>query len=256
MRRIGRTALSCVVALLAIGFPTAKSDEKPRPSPQAVDPVDRILEEWQAKASTIKSVEVRFKRSQDDPVWGNHSRWVGRAVLATPNLALIEEFGTDANGKATSLTDRMIWNGESIFWFNPEKQDACRIRLSTEWTRPPRTICLPFFFGMTVEEAKRDYDWTLIGETLGVVLLKAEPKVKPGSSPGWQTSFIYLDRKTYLPKRLILRDRVGRETETYDSIEIKLNAVEALDELLEPCLDAWTVSEGKDSLWPIRLFLK
>lgn len=67
MRRIGRAAWSLGLVILASGLISAGGNEPPRPSPQAVDPVDRILEGWHAITAKIASVEVNFLRTDDSP---------------------------------------------------------------------------------------------------------------------------------------------------------------------------------------------
>jgi outer membrane lipoprotein-sorting protein len=252
MRRIGRATLVFAMACLAIGSTSGRSDESPLPSLQDVDPIGRILAEWQAKASKITSVDVRFRMFDDDQGWGR-TRYSGHAILASPNLALFESSHVNDDGKPTGLKERVIWNGRSILQFNPDENKVLRVPIAKEWPAAPGPLRLPFLFRMTVEEARRDYDWTLVRETSDQVILIASKKAK--SSPDEKTrSILFLDRKTFFPSRLIMDGAKDRGRQTYDVVAIKINAVENLDALLEPCLDAWTVEERDD--WLTRLFLK
>ncbi len=141
MRRIGRAALIFASAWLLIGSSWAGSDEIPIPSPQAVALVDRLLAEWQAKTSTITSIEVRFRRTDDSVGW-RRSRSTGRAILAAPNLAWVEFHSVGEDGKVTGLKERMIWNDKSILQFNGETDEVSRFpRPRNGHRRPANSAC-------------------------------------------------------------------------------------------------------------------
>jgi outer membrane lipoprotein-sorting protein len=255
MSRIGRAAGILSLTLLTIGSPEAHSDEKPKPNPQAVDPVDRVLADWQAKASTIKSVEVKFHRTDNEPGWGQ-TRYEGRAILASPNLALVEFTRVGDKGKAIAIEERMIWNGRSIYQFAMDDQKVTRFLLKDEWPAAPSLLRLPFFYRMTVEEAKRDFAWELVKQEQERIILKVAPKALSANASLFRSCFIELDPKTFRPRWMVSTDAAGDGRHTYKPIDIKINTVVDTSELTDPCLDAWTVTEVDSGSWPARLFFK
>jgi hypothetical protein len=252
MRRIGRAACIVALAVLAVGSPRATSDE-PGPAPEPdPGPVDKILAEWQAKASAITSVDVRF-RMYESWSWTSR-RYECRAVLASPNRAFLERRTLTDEGKVTGIVDRFVWDGRTILRFDMEEDRAYRVILREEWPAPPSLLCLPFFFRMTVEGAKRDYDWAVGGDLPGQIVLKVRPRAMTGSPNSTAFHFLSLDSKTFLPKRLISQDRDNQGRQTYEVLEIKVGAVEGLDDMMKPCLDSWTIKEVDG--WFARMFLK
>ena len=249
MRRIARAAGVLAFVLMAGASDAMRADDPPRPDPGAVD---RVLAEWRAKVSAITSVDVRFRMRDEAKSWDS-TRRVGRAVLATPNRAFLETYTVGPDGKTGGLFERMIWDGRTILQFDPDEHRVFRFPLRAEWPAAPGPLRLPFFFRMTVEEAKRDYGWSVVRETENQVLLKASPMARPGPLRDTGDYFLFLDRKTFLPKTMIVQQADGGR-QTYEVVEIRLNPTEPLDDLFEPCLDAWIVEERDD--WLTRLFLK
>jgi outer membrane lipoprotein-sorting protein len=244
MRRIGRFALLVTLATSNL----VRADDPPKSDPEVVD---RILAEWQAKTGAVTAVDVRFhleERSAWDQIGSE-----GRAILVAPNRALVETRIIKPDGKVGELANRMIWNGQTILQFDPKENRVFRYKPRTEWSTAPEPLRLPFFFRMTVEEAKRDYDWS-VREDKTQVALKARLKAKPRPFQMDEDRIILLDRETYLPKMLVLSSRDGKSSQRFRVLSLKVNPTEPLDDLLEPCLDAWTIVDRDD--WLTRLFLK
>jgi outer membrane lipoprotein-sorting protein len=255
MRRIGRAARIFALAVLASGLLAARGDDTPRPSPQAVDSVDRVLEEWQRRSLTIKSVEVKFHRT-DESKGSVRTRYEGRAILAAPNLALLEYSPVKDDRKAISIKDRTIWNGRSIYQFDMDAQKVWHYSLPNEWPAAPSFLRLPFFFRMTVEEAKRDFAWELLQGRPGCIFLKVAPKTESVGFPVIESHFIELDAKTFRPRWMISTLLDGSVRQTFEATDLKINTVEDTSELTDPCLDAWTVIKKNGGAWPARLFLQ
>jgi hypothetical protein len=251
MRWINRAAGIFALAVLAFGSTTSRSDDQPK----AVDAVDRILADWQAKASTIQSVEVKFHRIDDAKGWGQ-THYQGRAVMAAPNLALAEFTPVGADGKATAILERLIWDGRSIYQFEMEGHKVWHFSFPEEWQAPPSWLRIPFFYRMTVEDAKRDYAWELLREDQDRIFMKVSAKAWSARSTCFQSCILELDRKTFLPRQMIVTDAETETRQTFKPIDIKINTVKDTSDLTGPCLDAWTVSEVDCSKWPARLFWK
>ena len=250
MRRIVRAAWLLTPAFLAIG--AGGPDEPPRPDSKAAEAVDRVLNAWHEKAATTTSVEVRFREIIRDK--GTETRWSGRAILAAPNLAMVERSSVDAQGRPVEIKERTIWNGRSILRFDMETQVVERYPLRPEWPSAPGPIRLPFFYRMTVEEAKRDYDWALVREEEGPFVLKATPRRKPGRLAEADSNLIVLDRETFRPVKVACPDPTHDSLVTYQAVDIKYNTIDDPGDLENPCLDAWTVTE-RDG-WLPRLLLR
>jgi TIGR03009 family protein len=255
MRRIGQAARIFALAVLASGLGSASADNNPKPSPQASDPVDRVLEEWQRKAATIKSVDVKFQRTDYYPRWGQSCQ-EGRAIMASPNLASVEYSPVGDDGKATVIKERMIWYGRSIYQFDMEYQRVFRISLKEEWPAPPSLLRLPFFFQMHMEQAKREFIWQLVKEDEKSIILKVIPKGDSDRSQSFSSCRIELEKKTFHPTKMMVWAVNNRDYQEFKPIDIKINTVQDTSELTNPCLDAWKVIAAEGVEWPFRLFPK
>ena len=250
MRWIGRTACLLGLALLGPGIDASRSDDRPKPGPEAVD---RVLAEWHGKVSSTRSVDVRFRRIDHAKGQGSRS-YEGRAIMASPNLAMMEVSPIEADGKVGSLQERMIWNGRSILQFDMAEHQAHRFPLLDEWPAPPTLMRLPFFFGMSVEEAKRDFDWAILRDEPEDLVLKITPRRMPRASSSFERCVLVLDRTTFSPRHMIVSGGGEEGSREFDALDIRRNVDVDVEGMKAPCLDAWSVTEhnGKLLRWFFR----
>jgi len=248
MRWIGRAIGLFGLSLLAVAWSRAIADDPSKPAGS----VDRVLADWRAKASTIESVEVKFRQTTDDKQWGE-IRSEGRAILGSPPLALLEMAEIAADGKVGSIEHRMIWQARALLFFEMANHRAIRVALEKDLPAAPGWLRLPFLYKMTVEDLKRDYDVELLAEDDRKISLSFRPRATPTASRDFRIGLLELDRQTFLPTRMILTDEEGRSPRTIVPTSIRLNQVENTDDLTVPCLDAWSVQEVSGSA--ARLFL-
>jgi hypothetical protein len=242
MDRFLRAAL---IWVLLVSSPTTTVEtfagEDP-PSPESKRRVDQVLAEWHAKASSHRTIEVKF-RQEDRSKFGSISTKARRAILASPHLGFLETSSVDDKARPVEILSRIIWNDQSVLFFDMAEQEVNRYANLRESSRLPAELRLPFLFDMTLDEVKRDYDWALLREEGDLILLGATGRAETRSAQGQRTTIIELSRTDFLPKRVFYRDVATGEQVRIEAKEIKLNAFTDLEGLASPCLDAWTVTE-------------
>lgn len=159
------------------------------------------------------------------------------------------------DGKSPAIEERLIWNGRSIYQFSMDQHKVFQFQLPEEWPAPPSLLRLPFFYRMSIEEAKREFTWQLLKENQDRILLKVT-RVGPAHSEGSRTCFLELEKKTFRPVQMVVNVRESRERKTFKLIDIKINTVLDTNELTDPCLDAWKVVKGPLSKWIVDRYLQ
>jgi outer membrane lipoprotein-sorting protein len=249
MRRLGRSALLISAAMLAFGPSATRSDDAPKVDPKQAEAVDRVLAEWHRHASKITSLEVKFRRTDHSKFLGD-KHYEGRAVLASPNLALIESTSLDDKRNDPVAKEKLVFNGRDTFLFNYDRHMVNKFNHSEDWSSPPVSLSLPFFFAMSVNRAKELYHWKVVKEDNQFVFLKATLRGKQSIDSPQSPFIIELDKKTYLPRTIyLMQDFFRGDYNVYYQLEIKIDSVKNLDEMRNPSLDSWKVEEvSMDSL--------
>ena len=240
MRRIGRAGWLLVAALVASGPTSIRSDDAPKADPKAAaEAVDRVLGEWHRRASKVTSLDVKFRQTDISKRFGD-SKAEGRAVLAAPNLALLETVPLDDDGKPAGGKTRLVWTGRHQLVFDPDSRAVFRHPIPAPGDIHP-DLCLPFLFGMSVERAKADHDWEVVREDKGRITLKVTRKDKSKRlfDTHQKVFLVELDEQTYQPKKVFHHDGDAALTTIYEVLELKLNSVTDVFEMKDPCLDAW-----------------
>jgi hypothetical protein len=243
MRRIGWALRLLTISNLIFFQTVARADDFSRSND-----ADRILDEWHRRGSSITAIEATFRMTRSSSKHGE-SRWEGRAVVASPNLALFDEVKIEGGKDRSANRRRMIWNGTDVFLFSFKDSSVYHQTSREPSARPPIPLCVPFLFRMNPSEAEGLYRWKILGEGPNRVILKASTTGDPHGLFGDIEYIIDLDKKSYLPKKVVLvqGDRGHRkedygdcgDRESYEILDIRMNSQVDCEEWKNPCLDAW-----------------
>ncbi|HWE37438.1 MAG TPA: hypothetical protein VG406_12790 [Isosphaeraceae bacterium] len=222
---VGAFLLALVAATPAIGQVPVT------PSPQAgpIDAMDRVLSDWAGHAADLKTVDVRYTVERNNRLFKTTSRGEGRLVLKAPNRFSVEAQFIKDNGVA-EFRDGIIWDGADwLHWSELNPESILKRPLSeSQEGRVPWEASLPFMFGVTADEARRRFDFTLLSETATQYTIQAVPRDLPRKSGGttlpacgFDRAFVVLDKKTFLPV-LFAMDQ-NRVLSTYRAVAIRRN---------------------------------
>jgi TIGR03009 family protein len=247
MRRIVGSAwpwlVGVAVATTALGQqgPQAKDGQPARvaaagapPAAAAPDPaaMERLLQAWAQQSAKVKSLDAKFHRVDSQPEWMVTTFYEGRALLQAPNKAwLIHkkiETGAgnkplrEADGKPVSkFYEKIICNGAQVFHYKAETQQLFIYTLDKDkQKRALEEGPLPFMFDFRIDEAKKRYDMSLLGENDTHYQVLIIPKLKDDRD-GFIKATVWLDKKTFLPAALRLTSPNGKDTQTYTFQEIR-----------------------------------
>jgi len=250
MRRIGRSA-RLLAACWLMAVPTAGTADEGPPAPMSVD---QLLQTWEEHASSITFLEARFIITTVSPAWGSKKQ-AGRLVLGLPNQAVVELSPIDPDGRLMPPESRLAWTGRATMFFDYPSRIAFRTRMTAERFGPPELACLPFFFKMTVVEAKARYDWEITGQNDSVVAVKVRAKGGRKIGEDYQSCVIVLDRHTYLPRKLFtFPSNPSQDRVEYLLTGLVLNKPFDISALADPPSQGWRFSDyGK---WDAAGFLR
>ena len=117
--------------------------------------LDQVLARWEAKASTWKTLDVRFTREDRSPKWGASERYDGTLLMKDAETAAID---FKKRGEPT-LHERIVFTGLESRWFHAEtRQISIFPRSQGDPVKLPDAICLPFLFGRKAAEVQEHYD--------------------------------------------------------------------------------------------------
>lgn len=240
-------ALVLVAGTLAI---SRGADEPPR--------IDQILARWEALASARKTIDVRFTREDHSLAWNGRAEYDGRLMLKDAETAAVD-FTT--RGDPPTLVERLVWTGSEIRQFDAgTRQIFLFARPKDLPPKLPDAICLPFLFGRKAAEVQEHYDVRLVKEDDKTYLIRfdakdvaASPAPAKGnllerilarmvwSSSTFRTAHVELDKETLLPRKLLLVDLNGKDTQTYRVTSIRLNEPVREDVLQVRAVKGWKV---------------
>jgi TIGR03009 family protein len=201
---------------------------------QPVSPeLQELLQAWHNSSSLIKRLEGKHIRRVYDTVFSIEKRSVGQFFYEAPDRGRIDidKFSVKKGDvsqrlKADKVTpfklqsdkpEQWICDGTQIFSVNRQDKQAEVFEIPVA-ARGENIMNgpLPFLFGMPPEMAKQRYNLTLLKARPGQksVQLKAVPKWKQDAA-NWQEAKIILDRKSFLPLHIQLKDPTGNTITVY-----------------------------------------
>lgn len=231
---------------------TAKQPVPIQKAAPAVDPLDQVLDSWEAASSKIKSLHGKQSRSEFNKTYEVETVTEGSFFLEMPDKGRID-FGS-VNLKKDAVSARKKKRPEIQAGDAPSKKDDPKnIYYGLQSGDPQRWICtgdtiieiddrlktyakeeippelrgknivespLPFLFGMKAEDAKGRFKLSIVTETKDSVMLLAIPKMAKDIE-NYEKAAITLDKKTWLPTKVHLLSQSQDETVyTFQSVVV------------------------------------
>jgi TIGR03009 family protein len=223
--------------------PRPTAEKRPRPAPQEMekepevdklDPkLERILIDWEAHSSKIKSLHGKHTRKEFIKTFAVEKVSEGEFFLETPDKGRIDMIakpvakGAVASRKDYALekgsSERWICTGEEILSFNED--DKTYIREVLPVAMRGKNIVhspLPFLFGMKADEAKQRFNLKIVSFSKDntTVQIQAIPRMD-SDRQNYSEAGIVLDLKRFVPNAVRLFDPNGIETVyIFNSVEI------------------------------------
>ncbi|MEI8017758.1 MAG: hypothetical protein WCH39_06120, partial [Schlesneria sp.] len=223
------------------------AEKRPRPAPQEpekepeidkLDPkLEKILIEWEAHSSKIKSLHGTHTRQEFIKAFSVEKVSEGEFFLETPDKGRIDMIAKPVGkGEAASKegytlekgsSEKWICTGEEILSFNEDDKTYAREVLPASM-RGKNIVHspLPFLFGMKAEEAKQRFNLRLgqfgkdKDKDIPWVVIYAVPRMD-SDRQNYSEAAIKLDLKHYVPLAVRLVDPNGILTVyTFKTVEI------------------------------------
>lgn len=194
--------------------------------------LDDVLARWEAKASTWKTLDVRFTREDRSRVWGM-TNFEGTLLLKDERTAALDFKTRD---EPPAFQERTVWTDSEWRQFDARTRQIFLLpRPQGDPVRLPDTLCLPFLYGRKAEELRRRFDIRLEkdGETSYLLRLDPRKDAPPVDAPKgtlldrvrksllwpaeypFRTAYLELDKETFLPRMYLLIDLNGADRQTY-----------------------------------------
>lgn len=214
------------------GAAQAKAKAAARPDPEAERKLDELLSEWEVQSAQIKTLDVTFYRKDVSKVVGDVEYYEGRALLQSPNLAVLDtkkiklaqdeaklfeearkavgpdgKWARDPNiipADRVSFFDRIVCSGESIFHYDGAVRQIFEYPLAkNQQAAMMQQGPLPFLFNMKKEQVLQRYTMKLAQEDATKYVVQVVPKEAMDRN-AFKQAVIYLNKKTFLPDMLVL----------------------------------------------------
>lgn len=230
--------------------------EVPKLDPEAQARLDKVLQEWEQRSATIKSLDAAFYRLDQNVVVGNVEYYEGRVMLRSPNQAVLDSQKIDLDYKVTAekqafmeavkwrrspasqtaptqdpiprdkkaFHERIICTGTSILHYVNDVKKIYEYPLAEEDREAAlQQGPLRFLFNMRREEVLRRYHMRLVAENdPDFYTLQVVPKLDIDRN-AFEQALLKLNRKTFLPDILVLVDPNGNK-QFYYLAQVKPNA--------------------------------
>ncbi len=194
----------------------------------AVQQMDDLLIKWEKQSAKLKSLDVKFKRVDHSPAWGDNELYEGRAMLQSPNLAWLDfkKVGVDEHNKPKLVPhERIVCTGKEVWQFNSPTRQIFIFPLERgQQQRALEEGPLPFLFNMKAGEAKKRYRMSLVAENASAYVVTVVPLLDIDKE-SFSKAIIQLDRAYLLPTNIVLFAPDEKSTQNYKFTDIKPNAV-------------------------------
>jgi TIGR03009 family protein len=216
----GRLELQIGPVEAADGGPAEERRAEPAPAaPVPDDPMaagaDRWLGGWEAQASKLSTLSVRYIQYETDKNAAGKDSFAGTALLSKPNLAVLEE-----RLKVDGVMHRKyVCTGKSLYAYVPERKVIVvhPSPAAGAWLEGAEPFPL-FLLNVRAAELRRRCSFRLTKEDQYYAYLDLVPHV-PAGQEGLRRGRLVLSRGTGLPRQLWL-DYPNREV-TWDLRQTK-----------------------------------
>jgi TIGR03009 family protein len=217
----------------AAGAAATTGKERPEGQSLQVEPLSpelmQLLKDWETSSSKITAMYGDHERFVYNHTFAIEKRGKGRLYYEAPDKGRYEvEPAHIAKGEVSKKVDKSgtsytlkpheaeLWicTGSEIVKVNSERKEFERAVIPPE-DRGQNIVNgpLPFLFGMKAEQARRRYFLKIvkIDDNLDEVWVNAQPR-EARDAGLWSSATIILNRKTFLPRAVLLEDPTGKET--------------------------------------------
>ncbi len=241
----------------------APQAENPPLKPRAPDPaMEKLLVEWEKKSSLVKSLHVKYKRTDDNPLFEVKTYYEGQAYLKSPSFAYLDFYKVNppapppANAKAGAakpaadapapiFDERIVCNGKKVFQFKgPTRQVFIFPLAKDEKQKALEEGPLPFLFNMSVKKAKERYEMMLAKQDDASYIIKIIPLLKIDRDE-YSQAMVQLDKKQLLPMAIKLWSPDGKNTKLFT---FKPEDVEANGDIPDSFFDGHAMIYGPNGV--------
>jgi TIGR03009 family protein len=220
----------CVAGLALAQTPSNKAAAPKTAAPKAAAPapdprkMDLLLDQWEEQSGKTTSMVAAFVRTDFSSVWETTTKYTGQALLKSPNYACLEFRKVVDPQKKPEFHERIICSGDKVFQFVQDSRQIFEYPLDpNERKRALEEGPLPFLFNMKAADAKSRYRMRVMNENADLYLIGIAP-IHPIDQEAFSKAFVWLDRKTFLPRKLQLSDpKNGKDTKTFEFTKIARN---------------------------------
>ncbi len=233
--------------------PKAKAAPVAAPDGQRME---QLLNLWEKQSALLKSLDVKFKRVDHSPAWGDNELYEGRAMLQSPNLAWLDfkKVGVDKNNKPALVPhERIVCTGKEVWQYHsPTRQIFIFPLEKQQQQRALEEGPLPFLFNMRAGEAKKRYKMSLVAENEKTYMVTVIPLLEIDKE-SFSKAIIQLDREYLLPTNIVLIAPDEKSTQDYKFTNVKPNAVvDARNFICKPLDPPWKVVRNPGGDGPRR----
>ncbi|HWE37116.1 MAG TPA: TIGR03009 domain-containing protein [Isosphaeraceae bacterium] len=204
------------------GRPAAPANAQAQPAPN--DPkLDALLAAWEKRSKQIHTLDAKFIRTDEDPLWKSTKVYQGRALLKEPNFAFLDLQLIDPKQpkQPPVFADRIVCDGDTVYQYAADNQTIRAYPLpKNDRQRALEEGPLRFLFNMQVDNIKDRYRLWLFKELPGAFQLQIVPKL-PRDRDAFSQAVVQINRQTFLPERmtLVMANKKGLQKYRFTSVK-------------------------------------
>ena len=218
-------------------IPQTQPDGETKPSSELA----AILADWEAADQRINSLNLTFVRTDRSRKWGDQV-FQGRAVYQSPGQVCLEfrkavlyaqskpVVKVDAAGNKLMEVEqhpfqRIVLTKEQVLQYEWDEQTVYIYpRTSQGWLGVLHEGPVPFLFDMRAADAPVRYEMALLAQTQKPddYLISIVPR-RAIDRDSFNRAFVYLNKKTFLPRLVILYPAGDKDRQEFRFTNIQLN---------------------------------
>jgi len=196
--------------------PTRKAESPPpvdeRTQALQRQQMEQLLVLWEKQSARLTTLDVGFDRVDKSDAWGDE-KYKGRAYFQAPNLACIHT--QKVEDKKAVDQERIVCSGKDVYQYNFETRQIFVFPLDKDQRKKAlEEGPLPFLFNMKADEVKQRYQMQLLNQDERAYLIGVLPRLKEDRAV-FSQAFLQLNKKNFLPDRLLLVSPNGKDTQDY-----------------------------------------
>jgi TIGR03009 family protein len=227
-----------------------------------VDPgrLARLLKLWEQESGQLKTLDVTIERTDKNPAWGADEKYVGRALLMSPNHAWLDfnKIVLDKDDKpllnkdgrpVTQPYERIICTGDEVWQY---RSDTKQIFIYPLEKQPQKRALeegpLPFLFNFRESEARQRYEMALMSkpeEEKDHYWIGIKPRLVMDKE-AFSFAYVKLDKALLLPVRLYLVSPDGKSAKNFDLEKVKPNVRVMTDNFKGGTIKDWKVIDNRE----------